>query len=322
MHKGLFLRLRVILAGALLGHHSRAEGSSLIACKNALARVLAHPSLATDNPSALPVGAVTVHKYTDPRVVPSNIVLSQWTPMARPQSADYILNLNSLKAGNSLPDRFVMSDGSLNRVFILVDRRPGSPLEDWIKPAANEVRKAVPDLNPKKVADYLAVNVSKKWVRGIDTRASNNGLADLAWDRALPRESGDVQFAMNQAASQNIFDMPIAAGISHQVIPLEAYFEARRGYCLQQALFTSLVLDDLGIAHRFVNGAVSFGPGSTGGHAWVEMANGMILDSSWERFGPAKHDVPGFSDWFSFQGSLMRAPRFEYATYPVVVLKN
>ncbi len=60
--------------------------------------------------------------------------------------------------------------------------------------------------------------------------------------------------------------------------------------CREKALFTHAALAEMGIASKVVVGTVPDGNGATGGHAWVELADGTIIDGTWGRIFPAGQD--------------------------------
>jgi transglutaminase-like putative cysteine protease len=65
------------------------------------------------------------------------------------------------------------------------------------------------------------------------------------------------------------------------LVPLERFLDVRYGYCLQKALLGALILERAGVPHRVVHGAISRGPGDSGGHSWLELADGRVLDPAW-----------------------------------------
>ncbi|MGK5087491.1 transglutaminase domain-containing protein [Bdellovibrionota bacterium FG-2] len=100
---------------------------------------------------------------------------------------------------------------------------------------------------------------------------------------------------------------------SHQlqdVVPLEKFLEAGYGTCLHKALLASLLLDQLGIPHRLVNGATR-----SVGHTWIELKDGKILDPSLKKLERPSPSV-AFPGWIKYGESIV----FENQVWPYLEL--
>jgi hypothetical protein len=111
--------------------------------------------------------------------------------------------------------------------------------------------------------------------------------------------------------------VPHATGQNLPVLPLEEWIRHQEGYCLQMVLVASMVLERHGIPHRVVNGALVYTTVKYyGGHVWIELADGRVLDPAWgvlEAPGAGPSYIPL---GFGFGGGF----RFPYSVFPYLEL--
>lgn len=258
------------------------------------------------------LGASTIHRYVDQRVVPSRIALSVFTPLPSANLPGKVVNLNGCGSG-VLPERCVIGDGGTTRAFLGIDRRQGTPLDRKLDQIVAKIPRGPQGFSLDGVVEHLRANVNQliRWTPG---SAFNDGRAELPWDRSIcitPSASATLRAAENDAVGSG----PRDTGDSFPVVPFERYLDKGQGYCIQKALLASLVLSKLGFSHRLVNGVVCQGPGRTTGHTWLELPDGRVFDPAWASVGrpqPASVSLPGA---FCYGGQ----DRFADQYYPCLV---
>lgn len=254
------------------------------------------------------VGAANAQVYFEPLVQPSKIVITIWVPLPRPGSADTLLNSNQLYAPGQRPFVFLIGDGSVKRSILQVDMRPGSELRKRIIALKSRLQ---PAQGLKRLLEVArVVNEAIRWTEG---SKYNDGRAEFSWDKSII-VSPDTSAKFREASLLPVFSYPVASQTQLPVIPFEKYLEAGAGYCLQKALLASLILETLGVRHRFFNGTVVQSPGVSGGHSWIELSvdggntvggnTVVIFDPAWgqaELRSPRTHI--NHPDWLWFGGS-------------------
>lgn len=269
----------------------------------------------TPTPYSLPaqvgLGVATIHRYDDTRVTPSTIAITVFTPIASPDFAGVVLDMNAKQHHEILPDRCIVGDAGLTRAFLGIDKREGTPLDQRLDQiVAGIPKQADGSIDAEAAIQFVRVKVGQllAWTPG---SSFNDGRAEFPWDKAIAVAPGAWD-TFKGAAFEAVGHTPHSTGQQFPVVPLEKYLDAGQGYCIQKALLASLLLERCGVPHRLVNGAVSQGPGKSVGHTWIQLADGRVLDAAWKQVGvpdTAGAPVPGF---FRFGGSW----RFENQTFP------
>ncbi|MFH1812146.1 MAG: transglutaminase domain-containing protein [Pseudomonadota bacterium] len=265
-------------------------------------------------PREVKLGVNTVHRYDDPRVVPSHIARTVFVPLPTTEFPGQVLDLNAKTHDQILPSRCVIGDGGLTRCFIGVDKRPGTPLDRWLDKIIARMPQGADGPEPEAAIAWLRDNVNQviRWTAG---SRYNDGRAEFDWDKDI-QVGPDTWQRFNDAASQAVGNAPLDAGQSFPVVPFEKYLDKGEGYCIQKALLATLVLEKLGIPCRFAQGAVSMGPGRTAGHSWVELQDGRVLDAAWGMLSQPGARNPVIPGEFMY-GSSYRA---ENQSYPYLGL--
>jgi hypothetical protein len=302
---------------------SRAPGFSPMLARasppaGSLAEAIASARSRVGLPASLEVGASTAHRYRDPRVIPSTIAVTLWVPLPSVEDPGEVRDLNAMRCDERLPERCVIGDGSLRRALIGIDKRPGSPLDRALDTIAGRMpRGADGRVAPEAAVEFVRreTNNLVRWTAGA---RFNDGRPELPWDRAIDAPPESAWSVFRRAGDLQVGERPLATGLRHPVVPLERWLEAGEGYCIQKALLGTLLLERAGVASRMVQGAVAQGPGTTTGHAWIELGDGRVLDPAWGRLeAPGARD-PAFPDRFRFGGSF----RFANQCYPYLALPS
>jgi hypothetical protein len=270
-------------------------------------------------PGALPptvgLGVNTIHRYDEPRVAPSHIAITVFTPVLAPGQQGTILDTNAKPFDRRMPDVFVLGDAGHSRAFVGVDRRPGTALDRHLERLLERVPRRDGAIHPEDAIEFVRREVSSiiAWTAG---SSFNDGRKEFPWDRPIQVPDA-VWGAFSAAGAQSPGDGPLETGASHPVVPLERYLELGQGYCIQKALLAALLLEHAGVPVRLVNGAVARSPGVTIGHTWLELADGRILDPAWRTVSPRGPAHELHADWFAFGGS----HRFANRHFPYLALE-
>jgi hypothetical protein len=278
---------------------------TLLLCSTALAQ--ARYSL----PDSVGLGAATVHRYVDPRVLPSRIAVTMWVPTSEERGCQ-LLDLNRKTVQQSLPRRCVIGDGSARRSFIGVDLRPGTPLDQ----ALARIEAQMPRGRDGRVAAADAIEFVRRetgrLIRWTPGSQYNDGRPELEWDRAIAPLPDAAWGTFSAAADRAVGAPPLLARARFPVVPFERWLEAGQGYCLQKALLGTLLLERAGVPCRLVQGAVAQGPGWTSGHTWIDLGDGRVLDPAWGCIERPRARDAQFPDRFQIGSSF----RFESQCYP------
>jgi hypothetical protein len=265
-------------------------------------------------PASAGLGVATIHRYQDPRVVPSTIAITVFTPLPTDAFPGQVLDMNAKSFAQVIPRRAILGDAGRSRAFIGVDHRPGTPLDLKLEAIEAKIPKGAdgqPALEP--TLEWLRKNVNSliQWTAG---SSFNDGRAEFPWDKAIQLPPG-VDASFSSVAFEPVGHAPQKAADAFPVVPFERYLDAGKGYCIQKALLAALILERLGFPCRLVNGAVARGPGTTVGHTWIELPDGRVFDPAWSKIEtPSPDKDPMFPDRFKFGGSW----RFVNQTYPYV----
>ncbi len=217
-------------------------------------------------PKELEIGAETIHR--DPMRV-----VSIFAPVPRARTADLLLDMNAKAIGVLFPSAFVVADGGRNRALLGVDTSSGRPLRACL----DRLARALTPYRSQR-AFFPTVNAVLSALMGIVPESG------LEWDMGLPRRGEDVvlERLYRGVFREPVGNFPVTAPgrpIRRDVVPFEDYLQRGRGYCIQKAIFASLLLETLKIPHRVVNGATE-----SSGHTWLELESGEWLDPTWGLF--------------------------------------
>ena len=248
------------------------------------AAVIATEPAASTTTDSWQVGVETIDRST-------GIAVTIFLPM--PQPGSDILNVNTMRYDQSFPTHFIYSDGSLLSPFIRIDDREETPLHQILDRFASEVRDRALK-NNLSLVEVLRTFIGRK-IRPVE-------LSPKQFINSAPPE-------FSQAARLPAGHYPLATRLENKVISLEDYLEIGHGNCVQKTLFTTLIARRLGIPHRMRAGA-----SKSTGHVWIELADGRILDPTWEVVDATTTEgaLPG---WFRFSRTYLHVSD----VYPVVV---
>lgn len=267
-------------------------------------------------PNALPVVVLNTNRYVDERVLPSIIVNTVFAPGTLINSnLARVENLNRVWFPNDRWNQFVIGDGSVRRAFNAVDTRDGSRLHTRIQSILGNLHQKTPGFTEEDLIRYLAFELTEQHLGWTENSHLGDGRAELPWDLEI-KASSSLGFDF-----QTLIDKEVdlfwwtTRELQFPVVPLERYLEIGRGYCLQRSLIASLILSAKGVRHRIINGALDNGPGTTGGHTWLELADGRILDPSMNLLETPKWNHPTQRNWY-YVGT---GYRFESQVYPALL---
>jgi hypothetical protein len=186
--------------------------------------------------------------------------------VAMPTSSEgRIYDLNAMKFGESFPQRFILTDGSLSAAFVSVDTRPNSRLNACLDEMEADLESQI-----ESGTDPLEalVHFLDAYMDPVEKTYRH------PWENekplALPPE-------FLEADSLPIGHYPLETNLRLPMVPLESFLWDRRGVCMQRVMFTSLLLNRLGLRHKLRAG----GSGGGAGHIWVELPDGRHLDPTW-----------------------------------------
>ncbi|MGE0633035.1 MAG: hypothetical protein AB7O96_11540 [Pseudobdellovibrionaceae bacterium] len=274
-------------------------------------------SFASDTPlpQDLRMGAATIHRYRDGG---QNLYkVSVFVPLPDENPQGLLVNYNKRILPTELKNRFVIGDGSAKRSFTGVDLSPTSSLSKGLDKIIKDYKKSrfikmtdgPQQFVRTKTRDYL----------GYTPEEGADGRAEFPWDLKI-RLKNDLAPFMTRAADEPVFKFPIITPERFPVTPLEKYLQVKKGYCLQVALLGSLILSKLNVTHRLVNGAVinelPNGNYYTGGHTWIELQDGAIVDPTWKLLEETPEKKNQDPVWIGVNGGW----RFENTNYPVLEL--
>jgi hypothetical protein len=249
-------------------------------------------------------------------------IVTIWHPAPSPAFKGTYIDVHHKGRFRPFPERFIIGDGILTRAFVLVDYRPNSALADAIERIARAT-------NSNKVLDdvtfRLAELVGNRWRQGV------NRLGDNSWDPKNYRIAQDSQKRFVEAGKLPVGHQPKETNQLFPVVPLERFLACRTcsAYCLQKVILAKLILDRFGVKSRMVTGAIvhqaeEFGPFTTEGHSWLEVASDdneygyVILDPTWGQRGAPERIHPTDTNWVMFSGQY-RVPN---QGWPVLKLIN
>jgi len=236
-------------------------------------------------PNRLPVGVETIHR--DPKKI-----ITIELPMAPEGIPSRIMDVNGKPAIERMPDRWVMSDGTVRTAFIGVDRSTGSRLDLCI----TELAARLPRMDNEATLEFLRDHLQDY------LREPSAGFV-FSWDKDS-NETAELKELYLAAKDLPVGQYPLRSKQSHAVVLLEEFLRAGYGTCLHKAILASLLLEKLNIPHRLVNGATQ-----KSGHTWVQLQDGRILDPSLKLLErpTLSQALPGYfkyGDTFAFENQV------------------
>ncbi len=222
-----------------------------------------------------------------------------------------------------LPDEFVVGSGSIQRPFYKIDKSAGSPLHGRIQEIKNHIislhsHQKATSLSKEEVLNYLAKNIQSyiAWDR------DPSHIRDYDW-YADPDEV-DLFDSKYEVERKKLFDTPMGQWVEtdhkHFSIPYEEILSSKKGYCIEMVLLTSFLLESFEIPHRVVFGSVLKNDRKGGGHTWIQLTDGRILDVSWNTVDfPKLNRHPIQKDWLWFGNAKGHQYRYEYNFFPLVI---
>ncbi len=214
----------------------------------------------------------------------------------------------------NLPDRFLLSDGTSKRNFITVDKTKGSKLAAFIDEIRSNMAAYYDRQNPTlltqpQILTYLA-KYTQKYIQ---------------WKTEAPQTDVVHYSPMNQYSSLLLF-LPkgewYETKVPHTASPFTDILDGESGVCIDMALLASFVLESFNIKHKTVFGSVQTNDYYGGGHTWIELADGRILDVAWKTIGKPQMKLhPINKDWLWFGNEIGFQYRFPYDFFPIIKLK-
>jgi hypothetical protein len=238
-------------------------------------------------PAQLPVGVETIHRD-------ATKIITIFVPLAPPEAASRMMDTNSKNPEAPLAERFAISDGTVRTSFIGVDTQKGGTLDLCLK----EILRRLPTRKPEGVLDYLRDHLQENFLRD----PPQNYV--YSWDKDRKSDAPELTELYHAAKDMTVGQYPLRSKQTDDVVPLEKFLEAGYGTCLHNAILASLLLTRLGIKHRLVNGATQ-----KGGHTWIALDDGRILDPSLRQLdrAEASQALPGwikYGDTFVFENQV------------------
>ena len=194
-------------------------------------------------------------------------------------------------------------------------RRPGASPQVPVAGHADPVRASHPaqvqaaQVQPAQAPDTRvgsarAAQAQRVYANGSNTEFVHVDLAgDPALRRVLDRAHGAVAAGGSLDRQLALLAAHVKDDIRYDMAAQQGQYAAKGGQvrlgemieggtvvCREKALFTHAALAEMGIASRVVVGSVPDGHGQMAGHAWVELADGTIIDGTWGRIFPAGAD--------------------------------
>jgi len=223
------------------------------------------------------------------------------------------------------PKNFVMSDGSLFRPLLWVDRNPHSALSAGIEEVSRQILKLYglkekSDVWPETILQFLS-NQTQDYI-SFDVQSAVTS-APIS-ERAKQEERELMASLLDKSPGA------YSAPFKHYTQDLERFENVLirgKGVCLDMVLLASFILEDFKIPHRVIHGSLvaQHNPGEKGGHSWIELADGRILDVAWKTLGKVDESERHFyhKDWKFFGNSMGAQFRFSYEAYPILeILEN
>ncbi|MCB0415171.1 MAG: transglutaminase domain-containing protein [Bdellovibrionales bacterium] len=269
----------------------------------------------------------------------SDLSFSLPEDLLRPQSPRFIngesdINPNETPFLLAKPKRFILSDGTLWKPFVVVDTSSDSPLSQRIEKI---IAKTFEPISKDEITHQLSLDqILEKiiehlpgFIRYQDSPLKANAL-ELMEEGILSLMSPERQ-KQNEKIRQQTFalalkDFKTTGEIKNSLwkmnavfpaIPFEKYLDVKEGRCIHIALAASLILESLKIPHQLVMGSniVDEKSGRGVGHSWIELPDGRIFDAAWGIVDSPGKSHPWHSDWFLFGNEKGKSFRFPYTQF-------
>ncbi|MDX9731167.1 MAG: hypothetical protein RBT63_05300 [Bdellovibrionales bacterium] len=246
------------------------------------------------------------------------------------------LNPNEQSFYLAKPERFVISDGTLWKPFVIVDHRNGTPLDQKLRGFIAQIyggrstEMILKSLTVDQIVGRLSL-VLPTLIRFQET-SSGSGRLDLFENSAL--QTGPMASGVYEAERERVFQVALddyrswrqirnaifQTSAVFPAVPLERYLEIGEGRCIHIALTASLILEKLRVPHRFVLGAnvTDESDGSGVGHSWIELPDGRIFDAAWSTLGSRGEAHSVHPTWFRFGNELGQSFRYAYERFNMV----
>lgn len=196
---------------------------------------------------------------------------------------------NVLSLRSQLPQRFVISDGTLARHFIGADMRQGTRLALCV----DELTRIFTNNYTRDAEDtYLALRDHlQDYLKQGD---------HFPWDDILlPPSNPDYYLGM--AKPLDVLARPLPIGWTHPVIPLEKFLEHGHARCIERGLLAGLVMQNARLRFRLMMGG-GRDPGI--GHTWLIVGDHerdnfeRALDPTYRVLGEHPPEDP--NGWFDY----------------------
>ncbi len=267
-------------------------------------------------PQTLQMNLELVYRYSHPE---GSLEIVNAYPMGAKRK---LVKRNATFSSHPFPDYFIVGDGALRGRLMLVDKRPGSRLSRVLDELVSQILDLYGFSATGQLLDTTLTEFLSLQVQDYLSYPQSGALYDPS-----PGITTAVEASAHQATLSLKGQAPgsFSASIPQYRHPVRAFEIALRegsGICIDMALLTSFVLERFGVPHRVVFGAnvSKSADGSSGGHTWIELATGEVLDPTWKfRKAPDhQHLHPDHSDWFYVNQQF----RFGYPTVPIVPLSQ
>ncbi|MEO5666705.1 MAG: hypothetical protein ABIR96_01465 [Bdellovibrionota bacterium] len=304
------LRSLTLAATAFLSTHAIAYSSQQ--ARQAL------QSFYDSNPLEMSVGVSHVERYSIDPSQAEPFIVSVVVPALHPEVHSTLADLNTRSPNDLWPDRFVMTDGDTDAQMVVVDQSPGSALSLQIDTFIEDMEsRGVSTSDPGEVVNELRdhtedyFNTSKaNLFRGYRTEILQKKRVSLSAEARKVFED-----FKNKPISGNVWLTPDM----RPTLPFEYYLaHPSQTLCFHNSLLASLILQRLGIPHNMRAGFTSDfkPPYSTTGHTIILLADGRILDPTWN-FVKRIKSRSDHSDWISGSTWWWKP----YAHFPFLILE-
>ncbi len=222
-----------------------------------------------------------------------------------------------------LPNKFMISDGTLIRPFLQIDKTPGSELNNYLISLRSYITQGLHYKNPSEVPPEVLFNfLTKNMKMFIDWSNEKDDMHIYGWH---PTAATTTQFDVTYAADfTKLFTLPVGQWIettySHLGFPFRQVIMAKKGFCIDMVLLSSFILESFNIQHRVVFGSVLENDSLGGGHTWIQLNDGRILDVAWQTLDfPKLNQRSDHDDWLWFGNAKGYQYRYAYNFFPITI---
>jgi hypothetical protein len=210
-------------------------------------------------------------------------LISIVVPARDASQASALGDLNTRSPDEIWPERFVMSDGDPSSQMVLFDQSPGSALSLQLDVFVQDMEERGVDLsNTDAVIRDLRDNVENYFLKSPKNLFRGYRSASFKKkDRGLSKSARKI--------FEDFEGKPISATVYptndlRPNLPFEYYLaNPKQSLCFHNSMLASLILQRLGIPNNVRAGQTSElkDPWETNGHMIVILADGRILDPTW-----------------------------------------